>query len=117
MVRNAQHLEALVSETAKANLDEFDVAVEIRFDLDEEEVGLHDLSLRRSFHVSKAGISSPEVALTFREGRDYKEITNDADVTRRLDAWFDHRSDNTCGFKVKPWMSWSTSRSGIVCKR
>ena len=90
VVRNAQHLEALVSETAKANLDEFDVAVEIRFDLNEEEVGLHDLSLRRSFHVSKAGISSPEVALTFREGRDYKEITNDADVTRRLDAWFDH---------------------------
>ena len=90
MVRNAQHLESLVSETALANLDEFEVAVEIRFELDEEEVGLHDLSLRRSFHVSKAGISSPVVALGFYEGKNYKETTDEVEVTRKLDRWFDH---------------------------
>ena len=52
------------------------MCVEISFELDDEEIGISDLRLRRSFDVNKAGISSPQVLLSFMDGRDYKEVSD-----------------------------------------
>lgn len=90
VVRNSQDLESLISKTAIEKHEAFDVYVEIAFELDDEEIGISDLRLRRSFDVNKAGISSPQVLLSYMEGRDYKETSDQEVVERKLDSWFDH---------------------------
>ena len=54
VVRNSQDLESLISKTAIEKHEAFDVYVEIAFELDDEEIGISDLRLRRSFDVNKA---------------------------------------------------------------
>ena len=63
VVRNSQDLESLISKTAIEKHEDFDVYVEISFELDDEEIGISDLRLRRSFDVNKAGIFSSSVTL------------------------------------------------------
>ncbi len=82
-------LQSLISDSALARHKEFDVSVEIKFELDDEEIGLENLTLRRSFHVSPSGPSSSVCTLSYFCGKDYQEYTDPDVVNRKLDAWFD----------------------------
>jgi len=87
--RGSASLESLISKSAIERHKEFDVSVEIKFELDDEEIGIENLTLRRSFHVSPSGPSSSVGTLSYSEGKSYKEYTDPEVVDRKLDSWFD----------------------------
>ena len=88
--RGTSNLQSLTSESALANHRKFDVFVEIRFELDDEEIGIDKIKLRREFQVTENGCSDSTVTLGYNQGKDYKEYSDPETVNRKLDDWFDH---------------------------
>ena len=88
--QGAQALESLISNAAQTNHDSFTVSVEIRFELDDEEIGIDDLKLRRAFSVTPSGPSESTIHLSYSEGSNYQEYSEPTIVDAKLDSWFDY---------------------------
>lgn len=81
--------EPLISESARERFKSFDVSVKIAFELNEEELGITNLTLQRSFKVNENSITNSEVRLGYMVGNGYTEISDPVQVGNKLDSWFD----------------------------
>lgn len=79
----------LISESARERHESFNVSVKISFELDDEEIGISNLTLQRSFQVNEHSTSNSEVRLGYMIGNEYVEISDPVQVNRKLDNWFD----------------------------
>jgi DNA sulfur modification protein DndD len=81
--------EPLVSESARELHKSFVVSVKVAFELDDEEIGITNLTLQRSFKVNGNSLTPSEVMLGYMIGNEYKEISDPVQVNHKLDDWFD----------------------------